>query len=211
MKSKTIIFDFDGTIANSLEGFIEIYNQLAMQYNCRPVNSTDVPRLRQLGPKAVVKELKIPFWKLPLIIKKVLSQFNKNISQIEPQHMICDVIRQLHDQGYLIGIMTSNKTASVQSFLDNNGLDSIVSFVYSEKNVNGKDKALRYILHDKQINAHDSVYIGDEVRDMIAAKKVGMKTIAVSWGFNTKEALQAEQPDFIVDRPEQLLIVIEKL
>ena len=55
------------------------------------------------------------------------------------------------------------------------------------------------------------VYVGDEVRDIKAAKRAGMKIIAASWGYNEREALEKYKPDLIVDRPVELIEVVEKV
>jgi phosphoglycolate phosphatase-like HAD superfamily hydrolase len=48
----------------------------------------------------------------------------------------------------------------------------------------------------------------DEVRDIEAAKKSGIKSIAVAWGYNTKDALIKENPDFLVNSPDELINII---
>ena len=51
-------------------------------------------------------------------------------------------------------------------------------------------------------------FVGDEVRDIEAGKKVGINTIAVSWGYNTKSALDKEHPDYLIDFPLELEKII---
>jgi len=51
-------------------------------------------------------------------------------------------------------------------------------------------------------------FVGDEVRDIEAGKKAGINTIAVSWGYNTKAALDKEHPDYLIDFPLELENII---
>lgn len=55
------------------------------------------------------------------------------------------------------------------------------------------------------------MYVGDEVRDIDAAKAVGLISVAVCWGFNSRFALEKAQPSFIADNPEELLEFIQEL
>jgi phosphoglycolate phosphatase-like HAD superfamily hydrolase len=49
-----------------------------------------------------------------------------------------------------------------------------------------------------------AVYVGDEVRDIVAARKAGVDVAAVSWGYNTREVLAKHEPDYLIERPELL-------
>jgi phosphoglycolate phosphatase-like HAD superfamily hydrolase len=66
-------------------------------------------------------------------------------------------------------------------------------------------------LRKESLNPEEVVYVGDETRDIEAAKKSQIKVIAVTWGFNSKQVLAAQNPDFLIDRPEELIKVIESL
>ncbi|PSB03825.1 HAD family hydrolase, partial [Merismopedia glauca] len=55
------------------------------------------------------------------------------------------------------------------------------------------------------------IYVGDETRDIEAARKSKIKAIAVCWGFNFREILAKYKPDFLIDRPSQLLEVVQHL
>jgi len=56
----------------------------------------------------------------------------------------------------------------------------------------------------------DVYFVGDEIRDMEAGKKAKVKTVAVSWGYNTAESLQKENPDYLIDSPQELEKIIFK-
>jgi len=67
-----------------------------------------------------------------------------------------------------------------------------------------KDKAIIELLDQQGLKPHDTIYIGDEMGDIEACRKVGLKIISVCWGFNTKASLERENPDYLVDSPENL-------
>ncbi len=51
-------------------------------------------------------------------------------------------------------------------------------------------------------------YVGDEVRDVVAARQAQVKSIAVTWGFNTLTALQQAQPHALIEQPQELLTIL---
>lgn len=77
-------------------------------------------------------------------------------------------------------------------------------FVDGGARILGKGRRLRSILQRYRLKPSEVFYVGDEMRDIRAARQVGMQSIAVTWGFNTPTALQSFQPDFLIDHPSQL-------
>jgi len=109
---------------------------------------------------------------------------------------------KLKENGYQLGIVTSNIESNVQKFLHANDLD-LFDFFYSGKSIFGKEKIINKILHDKRLSKDDVYFVGDEVRDIEAGKKAKVTTIAVTWGYNSAEALQKENPDHIINSPAE--------
>jgi phosphoglycolate phosphatase len=66
------------------------------------------------------------------------------------------------------------------------------------------------VIKQRQIKPETVIYVGDETRDIEAAKKANVQVIAVSWGFNSPEALARENPNFLIDHPWELLEVINR-
>ena len=79
------------------------------------------------------------------------------------------------------------------------------SFICSEAPILEKDRAIKELLSQQALAPDEMIYIGDEMRDVDACRKVGMKIIAVCWGFNSKAALERKSPDYLVESPEELL------
>jgi phosphoglycolate phosphatase len=207
MHKKILLFDFDGTIAETGVLAAEIYNDLAEQYNFNKITLNNFINLRNQTARQALKVLNIPLLKLP----KILAQYRKSLSQkIKTVQVVAgmkEVLQRLAEMEYLIYIVTSNSVENVREFLLNNGINGIDQ-VYSETNYFGK-----YILIKKLIKQHnweikDVVYIGDEVRDIDSARRCGIKVAAVTWGYNSKQALSEANPDLLVDRPQQLTTLL---
>ena len=133
--------------------------------------------------------LGISIFKLPLWIKKIHSEINKEISNRVPTVNISPLLSELYNDEYFhFGILSSNTQENVKQFLDKNELD-FFDFVRTGKSVFGKSHMINKIIKQRKVRKSDVFYVCDEVRDIEAAKKSGIKSVAVTWGYNTKDAL----------------------
>ena len=82
-------------------------------------------------------------------------------------------------------------------------------FIYTGKSVFGKKNIIKKAMKQQKINRNKIIYVCDEIRDIEAAKKLEIKIIAVTWGYNNKNALEKD-PDFIIDVPEDLENIVMK-
>jgi phosphoglycolate phosphatase len=201
--TKTIIFDFDGTIADTLNALIEIINKLSKEFGFRKVLPEDVKYLRGKKAKQILKHLGISLVKLPFVVRKARQTINSQIEFLHPSVDLLPTLQCLRDNKCRIGIVTTNTEDNVKKFLHANNLDKF-DFFYTAKRVFGKDRIILKILKDMRLDKSEVYFVGDEIRDIEAGKKAGVKTIAVSWGFNTKDALLKENPDYMVDSPQDL-------
>lgn len=203
-KKTTIIFDFDGTIADTLDRIFEIINLLAVEVGFKKLTKKEFGEARKKHPLKVIKQYKIPLWKLPFLIKKGQKMLSGNIDQIKFIPGMEKTLYQLKKKGYRLGILTSNSKENIEKFLSVNKL-GIFEFVYCSGNLFGKSGSLRNILNKYNLKKEEVIYVGDEVRDIEACQKVGIEMIAVTWGFNSRETLVKYKPQFIIDKPEELL------
>ncbi len=206
--SKTIIFDFDGTIADTLDSVVKIVNDHAEHFGYKKVTNEDIPYLQGKKPREILSHLGISIFKLPLWIKKIHSEINKEITNMTPTVNISPLLSELHhDENFQIGILTSNTQENVKQFLDKNELD-FFDFVRTGKSVFGKSHIINKIIKQRHVSKNEVFYVCDEVRDIEAARKSRIKSIAVTWGYNTKGALIKENPDFLVNSPDELRNII---
>ena len=203
----TIVFDFDGTIADTLSVVIKIANKFADHYGYKKIPMSDLPKLREKKPSAVLRHLGISIFKLPIVVRKIRFEMNKEVAHLKTAVELRDTLEYLKKKGCVLGILTTNSTENVTEFLKNNDLQ-FFDFVYSGRAVFGKSRLLKKLMKEKKIPHVDPIYVGDEIRDVEAAKKAGVKVIGVTWGYNTKTALSTSHPDHIVENPEELKEII---
>lgn len=204
MTKKWFVFDFDGTIADTWPQLLQIVNKLALKYKLRTLTEKEFREARNKPIFKLVREYQIPLLKIPFMINEGRQMLRQDIGKIKLKKGIKRVILELKNKGKQLGILTSNLKDSVEEFLWANQLE-VFDFVTSEANIFGKHRALQSLIKRLKIDKSELVYIGDEVRDIQAARAAGVDILAVTWGLNSKKLLQSAQPDFLVDKPEELL------
>lgn len=202
--NKTLIFDFDGTICDSLGPSLEIINQFSDQFGYRKVSAEEIPSLREKPHGEIFRIIGLSWVKLPKVIQKVRSELFKTAHTLTPILGIPEALFALKERGYRIGILTSNSEENVQRFIESNDLN-VFEFVYSGTSFLGKAKVLKKLMKKHKVLPAHVAYVGDEVRDIEAARAVGIKIISVGWGFSSRSLLQNALPDLILDHPGELL------
>ncbi|NEO29516.1 MAG: HAD hydrolase-like protein [Symploca sp. SIO3C6] len=211
MTVKVIIFDFDGTVADTLDAIVSITNRLAIEFGYKPITPEEIAQVRKLSSREIIKESGIPIFKIPFLIKRVKENLRSDIQQLNPVSGIKEALIHLHSEDKILGILTSNSEANVKDFLKQHDMQELFSFVFSANTLFGKHKVLRKIMIHNNWESHEVIYVGDETRDIVSSKKINMKVIAVSWGFNSEEALAEQNPDFLIAHPRELLEIIGSL
>jgi phosphoglycolate phosphatase len=200
-----LIFDFDGTIANTMDSAIDIYNNIAPEYGCKIISKTESTLLQSKKPQDLMKELGVTYITLPLIVLRVRNELYRELHKVVPFPGIVDALVQIKALGFKMGVVTSNSRKNVELFFKSNNLHDLFDSIYTGKNIFGKDRVIEKYLKKFNINKELAIYIGDETRDVEATKRVGIPMVAVTWGFNSKEALEHQQPAAIVSNPDSLL------
>lgn len=201
---KTLVFDFDGTLADSFELVMDIAYTLT---NVPRQSPKEVARLRQLPLIKAVREMHIPLRMVPRLLVKGRQKMHERIHEIHPFPGIPEALKQLHDMGYHLLVTSSNSEHNVRTFLRTNDLESYFDGVYGNASLFNKAASLKKVLKRNRLDAADCFYIGDEVRDIVAATKVGMEPAAVAWGYQARAALEAHRPYVLLDKPADLLRV----
>lgn len=206
MKIETIIFDFDGTLANSTRHFLEIAQKLAPEFkiNLENVDENLIKKLKKKSYRQIMQHFGINILQVPKITKRVHEEFMKTLDDVVLFEEIAEVIKILKDKGVPIGILTSNSKENVQKILKNNQL-AVFDFVYESKVFGQKSKVLEKIIRKYGFEKENTIYVGDETRDIEAAQKAGILSAAVGWGFNDIEVLNNLNPDVVLLNPKDLL------
>jgi phosphoglycolate phosphatase-like HAD superfamily hydrolase len=203
---KALIFDFDGTIADSFETLLGIFEEIYPR--AQQITPKEIKELRGKTLRQIIKHFKIKSWQIPRLLLKARPLVATRMTTIKTFHGMPAALKQLHKNGHQMFILSTNSSENIAQFLKNSRLEGYFVEIYGDIGLRTKSSALKKIMKQEGIDRGDCAYIGDEVRDIEAAKKAGVMSVAVGWGFNYPEALQKTHPNFLAKSPKDLLKIL---
>lgn len=206
---KLAVFDFDGTIADSFGVIKAAFEELVPQD--RKITQQDVEYLRNKPYRDILNHFNISIVKVPGLVIKGRKMLNKSIETVKPFPGMAEALRELHDAGFQLSIISSNSTANIQTFLTKYKLRDYFEHVQGNIGLLGKTKAVQVMMKRNGRKAREVVYVGDEPRDIDAAKKARVDCVAVTWGFIGEPVLKTHNPAQLISSPTQLYAAINQL
>jgi len=203
---ETIIFDFDGTIADTQNIILQCINELAEKYKFNSVSNDEVEKLRAMHPEDFIKNhLGIPFYKIPILLTEGLNLFAKKRDSILPYDGIIEIIQNLAKEKEII-VVSSNKKEVISSTFGRWGLKC--EDIHHCAKLFGKGWELKKIIAKKGVgyDRNKLIYVGDEVRDVYASRMARIGMLAITWGLNNEEAFRniGFPRDYIVNSPQNM-------
>lgn len=205
---RAVIFDFDGTIAETYQEVIKSIGEFSQKFGTRDVSPADIEKMRGMEMLQIVRYLGVPLWKIPQMNRAVRREMASHMAAVGLPEGIKEVLQEIKGNGTPLGIMTGNSEQNVVSFLKRNEID-FFDFLEAGVSIWGKPRALKKIMRQNNFDGAKTFYIGDEVRDIKAAHKAGIKIIAVTWGLNSKEFLEQNKPDYLISHPAEIVEIIK--
>ncbi len=204
VKYKFVIFDFDGTLADTEEANFVIYQKLAEKYKLKNITMDELGHLKKMSAKDVLEYVEVKKRYLPFLLKKgksLLTQDIKNIRLCKPD--IFHAIKYLKDMGIKTAIITTNSKKNVKLFLEAHNADNF-DYIASAA-MFGKESKMKKLIKKEKVKPKDVLYVGDEIRDINAARNAGMDIASVGWGYNTVDSLKKHEPDYLIFEPSELI------
>jgi phosphoglycolate phosphatase len=205
-KSVHILFDFDGTLVDSLDAAFSAFGQVGPEFGCAPLSRERLERLRGMHALEVVHALGVPMYRLPQLASRMRRAMRDDLMETAPVLGIGEVLETLLQRGHRLGVLSSNARGSVREYVRRHrlpGLDAVVGGT----GLFGKASALRRQARRRGVGLERLVYVGDELRDLEAARDAGVRFAAVAWGYTPLESLAAGGPDFQCRHPRDLLSI----
>lgn len=207
---KHIIFDFDGTLVDSTVTFASAWNTLAKKYQFKEIDLNEIDLLKKLSIAERCKRFNFPLYKLPMILPQFYRLYRQSIVDVRLIDGIKELLNEIELMNYKITIISSNATENILEFLKMNGIDSVSNVLCSSR-IFGKDKVIKKFINDANLKKSDLIYIGDEHRDIVACKSVGIPIIWVGWGYDALEVVQSINPDYMVSSPEEIINILSSI
>lgn len=200
-----IIFDFDGTIADS---FQYVYDFLCQEAGVESrTGEAAAVQYRGMSMKAMALKLGIPVWRLPFLYFKGRRVMRRHLMNVQPFGGMPEIITTLKARGDRLFVVSANSARNVRIFLKHHQLDHCFDGIRGGAGVMGKVSIIRQVRARYRLPKAACWYVGDEVGDMVAAKAVGIRAVAVTWGFASADSLQTIA-DECVRTPEALLDIL---
>ena len=203
MRYQLAIFDFDGTLANSFPWFSRVVNDVADRYGFRRIAPHEVDALQTTDARTLMRHLGIPAWKMPLIANHMRKRKSKELDQTRLFDGVDRMLARLSDAGIALALVSSNSERNVRAIL---GADTANRFGLYECGASlfGKSARFRKVLRRSSTHPRDAICIGDEIRDMDAARRQGIAFGAVTWGYTTAGSLIARAPTVVFETVDEI-------
>jgi phosphoglycolate phosphatase len=188
MVTRLVIFDFDGTLADSFPWFCDSLDDVATRFGIRRTDAAEREALRHAGPREILRRLDVPLWKLPRIVRYMRARKLVAAPAIPLFDGTSALLDRLVAHGLRLAIVSSDSEASIRCTLGA-PLARTIDFYECGASLFGKPAHLRRVLRRAQIPATQALYVGDETRDAEAAARVGLRFTGVSWGYAAPDAI----------------------
>ncbi|AWM01399.2 HAD family hydrolase [Bradyrhizobium amphicarpaeae] len=196
------IFDLDGTLADSFPWFLRTINDIADRFNFRRVADQDIDGLRHASTREILSRLEVPLWKLPAIARHARRLKAEAASEIALFAGVETMLRTLADSGVQLALVTSDSEANAREKLGHAA--TFFQHFDCAASIFGKPAKFRRIIRRAGVAPDKVIAIGDEIRDIEAARAVGITCGAVCWGYAAPAALRALGPDYVFERMEEI-------
>ena len=197
-----IIFDFDGTLADTFALGSQLINEYADQLGYKQI---DFAANKDKSARELIKMSGVRFWQIPGLIRFFRKKSVERAAEVNAFDGIPDLVRRLHDRGFLLGIITTNSAQTISIFLQKYGLTDLFTYIKPEISLFGKKRAIR---RARRHLKSEIIYIGDELRDIEACRAVNVPIISVSWGFNSTEILEKNNPGMVAGNTEDVFTML---
>jgi phosphoglycolate phosphatase len=206
MRYPFVLWDFDGTLADTFAFMVSAYNGLAARRGLRRIENPEA--IRGLSPLAFVRTLGIPLMSGPSLLAGVLAAVRRDMPNVRLFAGLPEALDAFGKAGCRMSILSSNSRDNILTCLRANGVAGCFESIIGYRRIYGKGEGIRRFLKGRIKPGERAVYVGDEVRDILAARKAGVDAAVVTWGYNTRQLLAEHAPDYLIERPEQLRMLL---
>lgn len=206
MPYKLAIFDMDGTLSDSFPWFLSVINAVADKHKFQRVTRDRVEEMRSVGANELIRMLGVARWRIPLIARDMRKMKAQQIDRIALFPGVDRMFVELKARGVTIAVVSSDNEANVRTVLG--PLEDKVSYFACAAGLFGKTAKFQRILDLTGISVDDTLSIGDEIRDIDAAREAGVDFGAVSWGYTSATALSARAPNFMFSRMDDITVAL---
>ena len=204
MKERNLfLFDFDGVLADSLDLYAEAVARCLLRIGTPIVkNREDYIALFEGNFYESMAAKGVDLVAFAGAAKEILPGINYDA--MKPFDGLIPVLEALQ-KDHLLVVISSNGFRTISKMLERFGFDRFFQEILGSDFLFSKKDKIAHALSKYGIDRKRAFYIGDTTGDILEAREAGVRTVAVTWGWHSREKLVAVHPDILVDRPEDLL------
>ncbi len=210
-EKKLVIYDFDGTLADTRDIAYQVYLELAKKHDIKIVSKEKLSQIMELPVIERLKYFNVPIKKMPKYAREAIKRIGDYIDSASIYPGVKEVIKELNKQQIPMYIVSSNSKKNIKRFLTNNELNYFEG-IYGKASLFGKDRIISRLVKKLKLDKERVFYVGDEVRDIEASKKAEVPIISITWGYDSESILKNADPDYLArDFYEVKDIVLETI
>lgn len=205
MRYRLLIFDFDGTLADTYPAFEVAIAEAIPKFGLRSVTAEETRKLRAMSARAVISYIGLPMWKVPKV-----GKFVRDVMAAHPVRLFDGMeaaLRQIAAAGVKLAVVSSNSEENVRRGLGPD-LAALFEMFDCGASIFGKAAKFRSVAKHTGIALGEALAIGDELRDAEAAKSAKVAFGAVAWGYSDLQALQQSAPAEVFHTRADLLCLL---
>jgi|SRR3989344_4059014 len=200
-KEKLLLFDYDGTIVDSIGYVLKSFNQALKKYGFKETPMGKLRDIYKINLYDSLIKIGIDEDILKSFLVDWVSYLEAYKGDIKVFEGMQETIEKLSDD-FKVFVVTSNHTDFVFNCLKEFRFKGIDAVIGGDKGTSKSDK-IKDLLKNKGYN--EVFYIGDSLGDILESNKAGVKSVSVSWGIHSRRLLESGSPTYLVDKPEELL------
>ncbi|WP_164016824.1 HAD hydrolase-like protein [Pyxidicoccus trucidator] len=203
---RLVIFDFDGTLADSLPWIRSVFNDMADRFGFSRLTPTEFEAMRGMSGREIMARTKVPMWRLPAIVSHMRKEKLSAAATTPLFPGVPELLGALKDAGVTVAIVSSDSELSVRTVLG--PLAASVAHFDCGAAIFGKAARFRRMLKRTKVPAAEALSVGDEIRDLEAAREARLPSAAVGWGYALPEALARHAPTHLFRSVAELRSVL---
>lgn len=210
---KAIVFDFDGTIANTLPVMFHSFRQVFKTYDNKEYSDEEIKNMfgppepdlikQNLNSEQKEEAIELYYW-----------EYNNHHNQlVEENKAINDMLATLKNKGYKLGIVTGKSKKSFNISLEKLDMDDYFDVTITGYDVNRAKpdpEGLFKALTELNVRPEDSLYIGDSDNDILAAKEANVPVAGAQWLPEYETSEYSQEPDAVFEQPSELINYLEQ-
>jgi len=200
-----IHFDYDGVLVDSFEQLLDLAQRTQKEMGAgRVPRAEDFRTIPNLTLQEIGRRIGIPEGRAMEFAAKMFHRLRQDPRVPAIQKGVAKILEEL-SRKHALAIMTANSREVVQKGLRQGGLENFIRMIYDGETSASKADKIRASMKAFGMPANQTYMVGDAQSDITEGKIAGVKTVAVTWGFQPRERLIEANPNHVVEKPEELL------